>query len=301
MSALREIKSRIATVESTLKITSAMSIISSSKLHKAQIVLTNAARYEKSLREILISTYIPGHGKEDNNSQREGVSIAHPLCIERDLSRVTLVVVSSNTTLCGAFNSNAEKLTVKTVKEFREKGVNDIRILAIGKTAPKHLRNNLKGIDIETLPERVADKPSGRDILDLASRLSAMFEKGETDHIEFIYSHFSSALVQNTIREVYLPVKLFANGYIDNFDKYILEPGIKDIREKIIRMLLNARTSLILADSRTAEHAARTVAMQMATENAKRLLQELTLQYNKGRQQAITNELLDLMSGYYSA
>ena len=287
-------------MESTLKITSAMSIISSSKLHKAQIALSNTARYEKNLREILLSTYIHSHEKEDNIPQSDNASVVHPLCIKRDVSHLTLVVVSSNTTLCGAFNSNAEKLTVKTVKEFREKNINKIRVIAIGKSAPKHLRKDLEGVEIETLPERVADKPSGKDIKDLASRLCAMYEAGETDHIEFIYNHFTSTLVQNTIREVYLPVKLFEYGYSDNLDEYILEPGMKEIREKILRMLMRAKISLILADSRTAEHAARTVAMQMATENAKRLLQELTLQYNKGRQQAITNELLDLMGGYYS-
>ncbi len=286
MSSLREIKGRIATVGNTLKITSAMSMISSVKLHKSQSVYIKAKRYENTLSQILKATY----EKEETENAKNGQT-GNPL------KNVTLVVVSSNTTLCGAFNSNIEKLALETIKEYQSKLVTNIQILSIGKTVAKHLRNRFPGV--ESLPDKMADRPDTTEIEYLASRLSEMHKNGEADTVEFIYNHFSSASTQTPVREKFLPLKLFEYQVKDS-ERYIYEPDLQEIRTELIKKCLTAKTNLMLADSRAAEHSARTVAMQMATDNAQKILQELSLQYNKMRQQSITNELLDIMGGYSS-
>ena len=131
----------------------------------------------------------------------------------------------------------------------------------------------------------------------MAERLRDLHKRGEADIVEFVYNHFISTGNQTIIREKYLP-HTYTDSSLKDSDRYIYEPGIYEIREELVRKCLLAKLNLILADSRASEHAARTVAMQMATENARKLISELTLQYNKGRQQAITNELLDIMGGY---
>ncbi len=300
MSSLREIKGRIATVGNTLKITSAMSMISSVKLHKSQNVYIKAKKYENTLSQILKATYeqeIPDFKFGEKNQSAKTTNQSSITKSQDLLKNITLVVISSNTTLCGAFNSNIEKLATDTIKEYQDKGTGYIQILTIGKTVAKHLSKRFPGV--ESLPDKMADRPDTREIEELASRLSEMHKNGEADVVEFIYNHFASASVQKPVRERFLPLILF-DYQVKDSERYIYEPGLQEIRTDLIKKCLVAKTNLILADSRAAEHSARTVAMQMATDNAQKILQELSLQYNKMRQQAITNELLDIMGGYSS-
>jgi F-type H+-transporting ATPase subunit gamma len=285
MASLREIKARIITVGSTLKITSAMSMISSVKLHKAQQALTRAATYENTLSKILAATY------EDKSKAFNSEEIKE----KRKVNSVVLVVISSNTSLCGAFNSNTEKMVLKVAEDYSKEGIKKITIFAIGKIVSKHLKNRVEWLEV--LPDRIAEKPSSEEILNLSERLRDLHKRGEADIVEFVYNHFISTGHQTIIREKYLP-HTYTDSSLKDSDRYIYEPGIYEIREELVRKCLLAKLTLILADSRASEHAARTVAMQMATENARKLMYELTLQYNKGRQQAITNELLDIMGGY---
>ena len=268
MASLKEVKGRIASVNSTLKITSAMKMVASAKLHRAQGAIENMLPYERKLNGIL-SGFLSAEG-----------SVSSPFAEKREVQRVAIVAVSSNSSLCGAFNANV-------AKKLHE------MIFPIGKKIAEATRK--EGFEPQGDYQKMAEKPTYKETSDLAARLMKMFANHEIDRVELIYNHFKSTAVQVLTREEYLPIDTEQQKGKGLSADYIVEPDRETVVNTLIPQVLGLKIFTVLLDSNAAEHAARTIAMQMATDNAIELIQELTIQYNKTRQQLITNELLDMM------
>ena len=319
MPSLKEIKTRIASVNSTRKITSAMKMVASSKLHHAQVAIQNMLPYENMLEHILKSFLV------STPTIQSEFEVAH-----KEIKRVALVVYSSNSSLCGGFNSNVIKMMMQTVDEYKAQGIDDIIVYPIGrKVAEKVQKLGLKsgGNFVE-----LADKPNSSDCADIARNLAKQYAAGELDKVEMIYHHFKSAGSQILTRKTFLPIDLSTEAIGEDNDRdltsnvatakaqeylrkkqennervnaeakplnddFIVEPDLETVLGVLIPKQLHLMLFTALLDSQASEHAARMVAMQTATDNADELLRTLNLQYNKSRQQAITNELLDIVGG----
>ena len=318
MPSLKEIKNRIASVNSTRKITSAMKMVASSKLHHAQVQIEKMLPYE-SLLEHIMKTFLASDADANTIYQRE-----------REVKRVALVVFASNSSLCGGFNSNIIKLMQQAIAEYNHLGPDNIIIYPIGrKVAEKVTKLGLNSAGDFTA---LADKPNSVDCINIATELGAKFRLGEIDKVELIYHHFKSAGSQILTRKTLMPLDLEmeldsdherdltsnvitkqAQDYLkkrrkqeeehekENVrllnDNFIVEPDMDTVLGVLIPKVAHLMLYTALLDSNASEHAARMVAMQTATDNADELLRELNLQYNKSRQQAITNELLDIVGG----
>ena len=295
MASLKEVKTRINSVKSTRKITSAMKMVASAKLHKAQGAIENMLPYERKLNKIL------------TNFLSADLPVESPYIKAREVKRVAIVAFSSNTSLCGAFNANVIKMLLQTVGEFRTLGQDNILIFPVGKKVDEAVKR--LGFEPQETSPTLSDKPSYQEASELAHRLMEMYVSGEIDRVELIYHHFKSMGVQSLLRETYLPIDL--TRVVDEEEKqkeeevqggeiandYIIEPSAEELIANLIPTVLSQKLFTAAVDSNASEHAARTLAMQVATDNANELIQDLTKQYNKSRQQAITNELLDIVGG----
>ena len=295
MASLKEVKTRINSVKSTRKITSAMKMVASAKLHKAQGAIENMLPYERKLNKIL------------TNFLSADLPVESPYIKAREVKRVAIVAFSSNTSLCGAFNANVIKMLLQTVGEFRTLGQDNILIFPVGKKVDEAVKR--LGFEPQETSPTLSDKPSYQEASELAHRLMEMYVSGDIDRVELIYHHFKSMGVQILLRETYLPIDL--TRVVDEEEKqkeeevqggeiandYIIEPSAEELIANLIPTVLSQKLFTAAVDSNASEHAARTLAMQVATDNANELIQDLTKQYNKSRQQAITNELLDIVGG----
>ena len=295
MASLKEVKTRINSVKSTRKITSAMKMVASAKLHKAQGAIENMLPYQKKLNKIL------------TNFLSADLPIESPYVQEREVNRVAIVVFSSNTSLCGAFNANVIKMMMQTIGEFRTLGQDNILIFPVGKKVDEAAKR--MGFKPQEVSPTLSDKPTYQEAAELAHRLMDLYVAGEVDRVEIIYHHFKSMGVQILLRETYLPINL--TNVVSEEDRenkeevqeneiandYIIEPNAEELIASLIPTVLSQKIFTAAVDSNASEHAARTLAMQVATDNANELIQDLTKQYNKSRQQAITNELLDIVGG----
>jgi len=285
MASLKEIKSRIQSVKSTQKITSAMKMVSSAKLRKAQKTIENLFPYEQRLNGLL-NNFLSA--EEDN------VSV---YAETRELKRVAIIVFSSNSSLCGSFNTNVSKRFNQTIDKYKTLGVENILVYPVGKKVAKASRKT--GFEPQSNLDSMADKPSYIAALTLADDVMRLFKNKDIDQVELIYHHFKSKSTQVITEETFLPIQLKPAEKGTVALDYIVEPDRETIMAELIPKVLRLKIYTALLDSNASEHAARTMAMQTATDNASDLLQELSLQYNKSRQQAITNELLDIIGGSF--
>lgn len=298
MSSLKEVKNRISSVKSTRQITSAMKMVASAKLHKAQGRIENMLPYQRKLNEIL------------TNFLRTDASFESPYTETRPVTRIAIVVFSSNTSLCGAFNSNVTKMLDRVLADYQTLGKENILIYPVGRKVEEAVKK--LGYEPQGSYQALADKPSYVDAYELAGKLMKEFVEKHIDHVELIYHHFKSMGSQVLLRENYLPIDLThvaaeaaeevaEEGTPEatrNFNNdYIVEPSVDQLIAELLPKVLSQKIFTVLLDSNTSEHAARMLAMQTATDNANELIQDLTKQYNKSRQQAITNELLDIIGG----
>ena len=321
MASLKEIKTRIASVQSTRKITSAMKMVASSKLHHAQNAIESMLPYEAMLEHIL-KTFLVSTPDTDT-----------PFDEERPVKRVALLVFSSNSSLCGGFNANVIKLLQQTIDEYHAKGLTDkdIVIYPVGRKVFEAAKK--RGYECVYPYPQLADKPNSEECRNIAKELGQKWLKGEFDKVEIIYHHFKSAGSQVLQRKNFLPIDLeeelnedtvrdlssnistkAAQDYLRKKgqteiqksnsetvtplnDDFIIEPDLHTVLTSLVPKLLHLMVYTALLDSNASEHAARMVAMQTATDNADDLLRSLNLQYNKSRQAAITSELLDIMGG----
>jgi len=282
MASLKETKGRIASVKSTLKITSAMKMVASAKLHKAQAAIENMLPYERKLREmltLLLST-VPAS------------SASRPAA-----GTVAIVALASNSSLCGGFNANAIREVKHRIYSLEEDGFK-VEVISVGKKMADAMKK--AGYPTaEDWSELLAHTSyAGAD--ELAKRLQKDFLDGKYTRIELIYNHFVSTATQRVVCETYLPMDpLTANPDAARQwpEDLIIEPSAEEMLADLLPRVRSLRIYAALLDSSAAEHAARTVAMQTATDNGENILQELTLEYNKGRQQKITSEILDIVGG----
>ncbi len=320
MPSLKEIKSRIASVNSTRKITSAMKMVASSKLHHAQTAIENMLPYENMLEHILKTFLV------------SAPDVELPFDQERSVKKVALIVFSSNSSLCGGFNANIIKTMLHAIEEYRKQGLtnDDIIIYPIGRKVEEKVRK--LGLRSAGSFVHLADKPNSAQCRDISVEAGTMFLEGKVDKVELIYHHFKSAGSQVLTRRTFLPIDLHDDVGADNDrdlssnlatkksqeylknrnkqeeereqttvkplnDNFLVEPDLKTVLTELVPKELHLMVYTALLDSNASEHAARMVAMQTATDNADELLRELNLQYNKSRQAAITSELLDIVGG----
>lgn len=292
MASLKEVKNRISSVKSTRQITSAMKMVASAKLHKAQGRIENMLPYQRKLNEIL------------TNFLSTDATIESPYTDERPVGRVAIVAFSSNSSLCGAFNSNVAKMLERTLEEYQSLGRENIQIYPVGKKVEEAVKK--LGFVPQDSYQEMADKPSYMQAYELAGTLMKEFLEGRVDKVELIYHHFKSIGSQILTRDEYLPINLdkvaeeateSTAGKSSFNNDYIVEPSAARLITELLPKVLSQKIYTVLLDSNTSEHAARMLAMQAATDNANELIQDLTKQYNKSRQQAITNELLDIIGG----
>ena len=320
MSSLREVKDRIASVRSTLKITSAMKLVASSKLRKAQRSIEALRPYERALEEILSAVQGAGHAVQEpktfgerapeahTHSPKAAVSEAGSPCppdpftpifwgTEDTENRRTIVLLafSSNSSMCGAFNANAIKKAFEVASELESRGV-EVEVWSFGKKMTDAFRK--RGTPAARDYSSLVAHPDYKLSAEAASELRARYDSGEIAGATLVYNHFVSAGRQQVVAERYLsaselPLQDDAEVQAD----YILEPSRPALLEALAPQVGDLKLYSALLDSVAAEHAARMVAMQAATDNGEQLLAELTLEYNKGRQQKITSEILDLAGG----
>lgn len=292
MASLKEVKNRIASVRSTRKITSAMKMVASSKLHRAQQAIESMRPYERELSAIM-SSFVSG---------MEG-DIETPYAEQREVKRAVIVLLTSNSSLCGAFNANVIKSFRHKVYEYRAANVDVVSVYALGAKAEDAARK--AGFEIKKSYAHLLDHPGYTEAAAIAQEIMDSFAADAIDEATLIYHHFKSAGSQILTQETFLPISLKADtsetkekGATDTFSlDFIVEPSKEAVVAQLIPKSLYLKVYTALLDSLASEHAARVIAMQLATDNADELLRQLTLTYNKTRQQAITTELLDIVGG----
>ena len=296
MPSLKEIKGRIASVSSTLKITSAMKMVASAKLHKAQAAIGNMLPYEQRLSRILAALLAVSEqpaGAVQHIPKFSAKKREHTDRTGGEVGRVAVVAWSSNSSLCGGFNAAVIRKTLAVVKKWEQDGAK-VTVFSVGRKMADAMRK--AGYPSPEDYTKLADAPSYEGAAVLADTLIAAFDEGRFDRVELVYNHFHSTASQPTRHEVYLPFS------VENIpeaapEDFIVEPSREELIAQLVPTFQRLRIYTTLLDANAAEHAARTVAMQTATDNGNNLLQELTLEYNKSRQQKITSEILDLVGG----
>lgn len=283
MSSLKELKVRLASVKNTQKITSAMKMVSSAKLHRTQAVIGRLLVYEDRLNAILSG--ILSTEEEELSSLFAAV---------REVKKVAIVAFSSNTGLCGAFNANVWKALSEQIHKYEAEGIS-LCFYPVGKKIADELKREGYATDDSFIA--IGDKPTYNDAVRLAEELMTLFASKKADKIELLYHHFKSSSQQVLTQKTFLPVALPERDAEKVAPNYIFEPSANKLLDLLLPKALRLEAYATLLDTSTSEHAARMIAMQTANDNANDLIQELTLQYNKTRQQAITNELLDIMGG----
>ena len=283
MASLKEIKTRIGSVRSTLKITSAMKLVASAKLRKAQQAVAAAIPYRDSLSRVLSALLADYAAKE-----HEGGTPWDAFSAEKEGGRVALVAIASNSSLCGGFNANAIRGASAVLAEAP-----DAAVFSIGRKMAEAMRK--AGHPSPKDYSKLSERPSYSGAAAIVDELTEGFLDGRYSRVEIVYNHFASTGSQPTVRETLLPFKAEENaaGAAD----CIVEPDTGAVLSELIPRVLRFRLYSVLLDSAAAEHAARTVAMQTATDNGEEILRDLTLEYNKGRQQKITAEILDIVGG----
>jgi F-type H+-transporting ATPase subunit gamma len=296
-----------------------MKMVASSKLHHAQVAIQNMLPYEELLEHILKSFLA---------AEAEAQTIYDQ---ERPVKRAALVVFTSNSSLCGGFNANTIRLMTHVVDEYAKTiGRDNVEIYPIGRKV--YEKATKLGLKVQGEFSALADKPNVQQCIEIAMELGKKFAEGEIDKVELIYHHFKSAGSQVLTRKTFLPIDIESELQADHErdltsvivtkesqeylkkrgeretsqkqddvkplnDNFIVEPDMDTVLSQLIPKLAHLSLYTALLDSNASEHAARMVAMQTATDNADELLRQLNLQYNKSRQQAITNELLDIVGG----
>ncbi len=308
MSSLREVKDRIASVRSTLKITSAMKLVASSKLRKAQRAIESLRPYEETLNSILAAVGSPALLTTVSNGSKKVENVPEmaekqsnwnkngDFAPEDDVKPLTTVVIpfASNSSMCGAFNANVIKKTLAVLKEVE----GQVELWTFGRKVAEGMRKAGRPASRDFM--HLVSHPDFEKVADLASELRELRKDGEVGDVILVYNRFISTGKQEIVAEHWgatVPSGV-ADSEEDTDDKaFILEPSRESLLESLAPQVEDLQLYAALLDSVASEHAARMVAMQAATDNGESLLAELTLEYNKGRQQKITSEILDLVAG----
>ncbi|MFD2908724.1 ATP synthase F1 subunit gamma [Flavobacterium ardleyense] len=279
MANLKEIRNRITSVSSTMQITSAMKMVSAAKLKKAQDAITAMRPYAEKLTELL----------QNLSATLEG-EVGGAFTTQREVNKVLLVAITSNRGLCGAFNTNVIKQTKLVAALY---GGKQVDVYAIGKKGNDVLR---KTVNVTETQIGIFDHLTFENVSAIAQELMDKFVAGDYDKIEIIYNEFKNAATQIVRTQQFLPLAPIIGGEAVSSD-YIFEPSKEEIVMTLIPKSLKTQLYKSIRDSFAAEHGARMTAMHKATDNATELRDQLKLTYNKARQAAITNEILEIVGG----
>lgn len=279
MANLKEIRTRIVSVNSTMQITSAMKMVSAAKLKRAQDAITKMRPYAEKLQEILSNV---SSAEANNDFSRNG-----------DVRNTLIVAITSNRGLCGGFNNNI----IKEAKLVAKQSGGNVKLLSLGKKANDAFkRSELHTTEgFSETPFTIFDALTFSNVSELAETLMSQFKSGKYDKIVLIYNKFKNAAVQSVETEQFLPV--IASASTEGNSDYIFEPEKEQILNELIPRSLKVQLFKALLDSQAAEHGARMTAMHKATDNASEMVKELKLTYNKARQAAITGEILEIVAG----
>ena len=287
MANLKEVRTRIESVNSTKQITSAMKMVAASKLRKSQNAIMALRPYAEKFSEMLALA------QSADNAQQTSVFVEN-----REVKRTLVIPLSSNKGLCGVFNANIIRATVNLIKEKYQSFLDDNRldILCIGSKVEEALKSRKYPV-IEN-ENALLDDLTYENAAAFAERLMNEFTENKYDEIVFVYNQFKNAATQTLVTEQFLPIRLQANDSGQQTDiDFIFQPGKEDILDTMLPKSLKMQVYKILLDSFASEQGARMISMTQATDNATELLKELNLTYNKARQSAITNELVEIVSG----
>ena len=285
MANLKEIRTRITSVESTMQITSAMKMVSAAKLKRAQDAITQMRPFAKKFNEILLNVSGSVEGSD------------HPLMKKNNGKKVLLIALSSNRGLCGGFNSNVIKEVKRVIQENPDK---EYSILPIGKKVFDAFKKSTLINDNDHLPkdcELIWDNLSYDYVVEAIMKIIHAFENNVYDESYIIYNSFKNAAVQELVNEKFLPVEPIEDSSVSSSSDYIFEPNQEEILNDLIPNSLKIKFYKALLDSFASEHGARMTAMHKATDNATEMKKELTLFYNKARQASITSEILEIVAG----
>lgn len=289
MATLRELKGRIGSVASSEKITGAMKMISSAKMHKAEQALKRLLPFRNQIETII------------GNLLSADAEFSSPLLDARDVKRVGVVVFGSDDGLCGAYNVNVFKQLLVKIAEYRKQygDLVEVEVIPVGSKIAKSVNKlALKGVTVKVVGD-VDSKTSGDGVKNFIAQLQQRFIAGELDKVDTLYMSFKSVSRQVLTADQLLPVvqETFDSVEASNSRPYIFEPDASTIFTNVLPLFLLSTMQEIFTENRASEQAARVMAMQSANDNAKKLLEQLRLEYNKLRQQSITNELLDIVGG----
>jgi F-type H+-transporting ATPase subunit gamma len=288
---LKEVRDRIGSINSTQQITSAMKMVSAAKLRKAQDAITQMRPYANRLNRMLLNIISNLEGDVDSK--------LHEV---RDVEKVLMVVVTSNRGLCGAFNSNIIKAAEHDIKDKYADlwKAGKLELMCIGKRGFDYFRKHFKDITIIKDHLLAFDDLSSNNINQISAKIISQFEEGEYDHVDIAYASFKNAGIQYPKVEQFLPIQEMEGGEVEDGGfraDYIFEPDKFGLLHNLIPSIMQNTFHKILLDTHASEHGARMTAMENATENAKELLHDLKLEYNKARQEAITSELSEIVGG----
>ncbi len=284
---LKEVRLRIASVQSTQQITKAMKMVSAAKLRRAQDAITEMRPYSRKLQEMLVNIV----------SNTEGGSDAMNLTKQRPIEKVLLIVITSDRGLCGGYNSNLIKLAKQQIKEkyAEQQAKGNITLWCIGKKGYEHFVKN--GFNADATFKDIFLKLNFENVQACAQAAIKGFEDGSFDAIDVIYSEFKNAATQQYIAEPFLPiVKVEKQEGAKNAD-FLFEPDKEQLIKALMPKILNTQLFKAVLDCNASEHGARMTAMDKASENANELLKALKISYNRARQAAITTELTEIVSG----
>ena len=278
MANLKDIRARITSVGSTMQITSAMKMVSAAKLKRAQDAITQMRPYANKLRELLVNLSSTLEGSEGGEFSQQ-----------REIKNVLFVVVTSNRGLCGAFNSNIIKKAVAQSQNY-----DSVSFLTIGKKASEYFAKN--GYNVASSHDQLFNDLTFDNTSLIAQTIMDQYVKGEYDKVVIVYNQFKNAASQIVMAENFLPVET-PSDESETIGDYIFEPSKEEILLDLIPKSLKIQLFKAILDSHASEHGARMTAMHKATDNAGELRRELKLTYNKARQAAITNEILEIVGG----
>jgi len=292
MPSLKEVRTRISSVKSTQQITSAMKLVAASKLRRAQNAILQMRPYANKLKEILQNLSASLDATDESSVYAE----------QRKPEKVLLIPVSSNRGLCGAFNANVIKTTLRHIDEnySLQKKEGNLTLVTIGRKVSEYFPK--RNYNVVEKHDYIFDSLNFESVSKIAEELMELFVGGKYDKIDIIYNRFKNAATQQMVVEQFLPVEPVQDlpdnkpASLSKTD-YIFEPSKEEIVEDLIPKSLKVQLYKALLDSNAAEHGARMTAMHQATDNAQELLKDLRITYNKARQAAITNEILEIVSG----
>ncbi|MEK5271498.1 ATP synthase F1 subunit gamma [Aeribacillus sp. FSL K6-8394] len=280
MASLRDIKTRINSTKKTSQITKAMEMVSASKLNRAETSAKSFVPYMEKIQEVVANIAL---GSTD---------VSHPMLEKRPVKKTGYVVITSDRGLAGAFNSNVLRAVYQTIQE-RHRSTDEYAVIAIGKVGRDFFKK--RGMPVVEEIVGLGDDINFSDIKEIASNTVKLFEDGKVDEIYMFYNHYVSAIQQEVTEKKLLPLSDIAAN--KKMTSYEFEPSQEDILAVLLPQYAESLIYGALLDSKASEHAARMTAMKNATDNAKELINTLTLSYNRARQAAITQEITEIVGG----